>query len=158
MSKDKFSRDLDSNESEGLLKGYDSKHSQKLEKFWKVFVDQLVGNQLFEDWKKEETTRIANAIFSIQKLFNPQFSKNVTNIPDVKTVSMKLIHFLKVAFNDSRCKGTVETLLMILKTMVEKEDNREMKVKMQNLFDSLGATQMVLEVLSENTKYYILLY
>lgn len=35
--------------------------------------------------------------------------------------------------------------------MVEKEQEGEKKVEMQNLFDRLGGTTMVLMVLSENT-------
>jgi hypothetical protein len=48
----------------------------------------------------------------------------------VKTVSKKLINFLKLAFSDLRCKKTIETLLKILKKMVEKEEAGEKKVEM----------------------------
>lgn len=72
--------------------------------------------------------------------------------PDVKSISKKLINFLKYAFNDSQCKDTIDTLLKILKKIIEKEEDKEKKTEMQNLFDRLGATQMVLLVLSENSK------
>jgi inositol 1,4,5-triphosphate receptor type 1/inositol 1,4,5-triphosphate receptor type 3 len=43
--------------------------------------------------------------------------------------------------------------LKILKKIIEREEDKAKKVEMQNLFDRLGATQMVLLVLSDNSKY-----
>lgn len=55
-------------------------------------------------------------------------------------VSKKLIFFLQYAFNDIKCHKTIEILLIILKNIIEKEEDKKKKTEMQNLYDRLGAT------------------
>lgn len=50
-------------------------------------------DQFIKEAEKERET-IANAILNISSLLKPEFSKNVTNKPDVKSISRKLISYL----------------------------------------------------------------
>jgi hypothetical protein len=95
-------------EGEGFLNGYDRDNSTRMEKFWDIYVTELVDNDVFREQQEEETSRIANAIFNISKMMDAKFCKESKDqkevqIPNVRVVSMKLIQFLKLAFSDSRC-------------------------------------------------------
>ncbi|CAD8168125.1 unnamed protein product [Paramecium pentaurelia] len=135
-------------ECDEFLEGYDSIKSKKVENIWKLFLKELLNKDQFLKEAEKERETIANAILNISSLLKPEFSKNLTNKPDVKSISRKLISYLQSAFSDPNCKGSIQTLLHILKKIIDTDQNR--KVEMQNLFDKLGATQMVLLVLSEN--------
>lgn len=79
------------------------------------------------------------------------------------TLIKKFINFLSYALNNNQNNKTIITLLSVLRKLIEgksKEENQgELEVEgennemeeMQNLFNKLGATRMVLTVLSEST-------
>jgi inositol 1,4,5-triphosphate receptor type 1/inositol 1,4,5-triphosphate receptor type 3 len=132
--------DMSPDDEANFQKGYGAEQAKKVEQLWQRFLNELLGNQHFQDHQNKEQETIAKAIISIKKLLNPQFAKNVPIRPDVKMVSKKLILFLQSAFSDPTCKNTIDTLLKILKKIIEREVEKERKTEMQNLFDSLGAT------------------
>ena len=63
----------------------------------------------------------------------------------------KFILFLQRAVGDIANKSTSISLLSVLRKIIEKEKD-EKKTQMQNQFDNLGATKMVLNVITEHGK------
>lgn len=52
-------------EDEKLLSGYDREESGEVNEFWKMFIDELVGNEDFQIEVQRERETIANAFINI---------------------------------------------------------------------------------------------
>ena len=64
---------LDEKETEEFNNGFEKEKSKWVIVFWKQYIDELVGNKLYEVQEAKEKLKIANALFSISKLLNPKF-------------------------------------------------------------------------------------
>lgn len=68
--------------------------------------------------------------------------------PNIDMVIKKFINFLQYAIKQPKNKDTVVTLLKIMRKIIEKEEDQKKRVELQNHFDKLGATKMILLVIS----------
>ena len=66
---------LDEKETEEFNNGFEKEKSKWVIVFWKQYIDELVGNKLYEVQEAKEKLKIAKALFSISKLLNPKFIK-----------------------------------------------------------------------------------
>lgn len=92
---------------------------------------------------------LAEAIMNVNKYVKEDFMKDIEPRPEIDLVLKKFIVFLQFGVSDIENKLTLITLLQVLRKIVQMTDDQN-RVSMQNKFDKLGATRMILYVISEN--------
>jgi hypothetical protein len=95
---------------------------------------------------------LADAIINVEKLISKEQAETLESKPNIDMVIKKFINFLQYAVKQPKNKSTVVTLLKIMRKIIEKEKDPEKIKALQEHFDKLGATKMVLLVLSEHAK------
>lgn len=95
---------------------------------------------------------LADAIINVEKLLSNESAQGLEVRPNIDLVVKKFINFLQYAVSQTSNKDTIVTLLKIMRKIIEKESNVAKHVELQNHFDRLGATRMVLVVISEHSK------
>ncbi|EGR30673.1 MIR domain protein [Ichthyophthirius multifiliis] len=125
----------------------------EIENTWKLFLEQLNYNSDVQNEIDNEKSALTSAILDCKQLIKDEFYKDIEPKPDKQAILKKFIIFLQYAIEDITNKNTIKVLLQVLRNMVEEnKENEEEQIKMQNQLDSLGATRMVLYVISENHK------
>ncbi|CAK81479.1 unnamed protein product (macronuclear) [Paramecium tetraurelia] len=137
-----------------LVNNKTSKHKRgeltpiKLQEQWKKFVEEMFRSQKLEEEIDIEKQALADAIIGIEKLI-----KETCEIkPSLESILKKFITFLQTAVLQQDNKGTIVILLKIMSKIIEKQDSDEKKEYYQKLFDNLGATRMVLNVITDYSK------
>ncbi|EGR32738.1 MIR domain protein [Ichthyophthirius multifiliis] len=140
------------------------KKQEKTIRNWELFKQVLTEDVAIDQEVQNEKIALAEAILRVQKFVTKEYAKDLTNKPDFFNTIKKFINFLQYASDDSSNKQTIISLLSVLKKIVQTNENgknNEMnqeeqvkqKQKIQNMFDQLGSTKMVLTVISENSKH-----
>ncbi|KAM3129288.1 hypothetical protein pb186bvf_018575 [Paramecium bursaria] len=124
----------------------DMSERQSLESLWDQFTNYFQKCPTVLDEIETERSTLANALTKIDQL--------ITEPCEIKhssdTILKKLINFVQSGILQPQNSGTIVILLKIMGKIIEK-DPAQLK-EQQKLFDNLGATQMVLNVLSDYSK------
>jgi len=86
---------------------------------------------------------------NVNKFVKEDYMKEIEPRPEIDLVLKKFIVFLQFGVSDLENKLTLITLLQVLQKIVLMTDDQN-RPAMQNKFDKLGATRMILFVISEN--------
>ncbi|CAD8132784.1 unnamed protein product [Paramecium pentaurelia] len=141
---------------------------EKIALAWEEFISHLCLADKTKIQIQAEIQKLSEAILIFEQYFGgSNDNKNEKNDKVLKVertiLIKKFINFLSYALNNNQNNKTIITLLSVLRKLIEgksKEENQgELEVEgennemeeMQNLFNKLGATRMVLTVLSEST-------
>ena len=118
---------------------------QLLEDSWSDFLTQLLESKKLQEEIDREKQVFADAIINVEKMISNEYADVK---PSIDIVIKKFINFLQYAVKQPNNKGTVITLLKIMHKIIKKEEDLVKRVELQNQFDKLGATKMVLVVIS----------
>ncbi|CAD8059333.1 unnamed protein product [Paramecium primaurelia] len=140
---------------------------EKISAAWEEFVNQLCLSDKSKNHVQDEMQKLSEAIVKFEQYFGNPSDKTEKNEKILKVEQVillkKFINFLSYAINSNQNNKTITTLLGVLKRVIQgkpkEEQKEELEVEgennemeeMQNLFNKLGATRMVLTVLSEST-------
>lgn len=128
--------------------------AKELQELWNRFIDRLnIIDQAQAEINREKSA-LADGIINIKNLLllsKPEIS-HLDPIPDFDLIIQRLIVFLMNAINDPGNKLTIIRILQIMKKTVQKEDDPDNQVAIQNKLDNLGTTKMILHLISQNNK------
>jgi hypothetical protein len=119
-----------------------------LEGKWINFKTQLMESRKLQEEVDLEKQIFADAIINVEKLIHADY-RDVR--PNIDMVIKKFINFLQYAVKQPKNKNTVITLLKIMNKIIEKEKSTQKRIELQNKFDKLGGTSMVLVVISQHS-------
>lgn len=112
----------------------------------------MIESKKFMEEIEKEKQVLADAIINVEKLLNAEQAKDSEMKPNIDLVIKKFINFLSYAVKQPKNKNTIVTLLKIMCKIIEKEEDEKKKVELQNHFDKLGSTRMILMVIAEHSK------
>ncbi|KAL4438400.1 hypothetical protein ABPG74_009439 [Tetrahymena malaccensis] len=114
---------------------------------WKQFVVAMNKSDLIIEQVDREVKAFADAILNIEQYIDSEYQRYIDPKLDLNLILKKFIKFLQFSLKVGNSKQTALTLINVLKTIVEKDP--EQIVNRQDQMDKLGASQMVLIILSE---------
>ncbi|EGR27735.1 MIR domain protein [Ichthyophthirius multifiliis] len=120
-----------------------------LEFKWNTFVYALNNSEFINKLIEKEVKAFADAILNVELYVDKEINKQIDPKLDLNLILKKFIKFLQFSLNDKKSKQTTLTLLTVLRSIVEKD--KEEMISRQNQLDKLGATQMILIVISEHS-------
>ncbi|CAD8131502.1 unnamed protein product [Paramecium pentaurelia] len=120
----------------------------KLQEQWKRFAEEMFRSPKLDEQIDIEKQALADALIGIDKLIKEPCEIK----PSLESILKKFITFLQTAVLQQDNKGTIVILLKIMSKIIEKQDSDEKKEYYQKLFDNLGATRMVLNVITDYSK------
>ncbi|KRW98864.1 MIR motif [Pseudocohnilembus persalinus] len=124
--------------------------------YWEEsFIGNLIYLDEIDNLIDQERQALADAILNVDKLCDQQFLSQIDPKPSKELILQKLIDFLVNSIEDEQNKQTNIALIKVLIQIINKHDNDKVKkLEMQNLFEKLGAINMILYVISENHKNF----
>ncbi|CAD8103545.1 unnamed protein product [Paramecium sonneborni] len=141
---------------------------EKIAFAWDEFINHLCLTDKTRIQIQAEIQKLSEAILEFEQYFGnssdykPEKNEKILKVERTVLIK-KFINFLSYALNNNQNNKAIITLLSVLRKVIEgkpKEENEgEIAVEgennemeeMQNLFNKLGATRMVLTVISEST-------
>ncbi|CAD8068825.1 unnamed protein product [Paramecium sonneborni] len=136
---------------------------EKISYAWEEFINHLCLSEKSKTHVQEEMQKLSEAIVKFEQYFGNPSDKNEKILKVEYTLLLKkFIKFLSYSINNNQNNKSIITLLGVLRKVIEGKPKEEQKEEveaegendeieeMQNLFNKLGATRMVLTVLSES--------
>lgn len=146
-----FMRNKKVNKSEKMEFAVDEQLTEEraieIENLFEDFREGFTSAKCVEEEMDRETEMLASALVNIEKYIMADRQKQLESKLELRQVVKKFINFLQYGVNSSGNKSTIITLLKVLSKIIEKGEDKE---ELQTLFNKLGATRMVLMVLSES--------
>jgi len=119
----------------------------KFEDTWHYFVSQLLTSSSLGEEIKNEKLALSEAIWNFKDIISDDLKRKYNVDCEPKGLLKKLILYLQYGIYNKADKQTMISTLKILRTLVDTAPNR---TQMQDFFDKIDATKMLLSIFSDS--------